>query len=102
MILRRHGYQVVPAASSEEALRYCLLHRGQVELVVSDIVMPRVTGPELRARLREQGSVTPFLFVSGYPHLVARHDVEAHEILDKPFRPDQLLTRVRNLLEGGA
>ena len=65
-ILERKGYRVLTAADGEEALHMFRMHRDRVALVVSDVVMPRLSGPGLYSALRREGVQVPFLFMSGY------------------------------------
>jgi CheY-like chemotaxis protein len=65
-ILRRHGYQVLEAANGEEALAICREHSGAIDLLITDVLMPRMGGPELVDRLQKQGLNPKVLYVSGY------------------------------------
>jgi len=73
-----------------------------VDLVLTDVVMPRLGGPALVEQLREGGSRVPVLFMSGYAddalehHGAPREDVE---LIEKPFTPEALVARVRELLD---
>jgi CheY-like chemotaxis protein len=98
--LESAGYRVIEAEDAAQALG-----RAEVEaidLVVSDIVMPGLSGFELAERIATSHPEVPVLFVSGY----ADDAVETQwarstgrELLPKPFRPQQLVERVRQLLE---
>ena len=101
--LRGAGFTVCVAADGDEALRLLGEARGPaVDLVVTDVVMPRLGGLELAARLRERRPGLPVLFVSGYTEhaadLQGRLD-ERTTFLSKPFTPQDLLRAVRQLLE---
>jgi len=98
-LLRRHGYRVLEAASAEEAL--ALAAGGErVDLVLTDVVMPGLTGPELMTRLRAARDVRG-LYMSGYTERVLRDGVlqSQSELLEKPFGPTELLRRVRQVLD---
>ena len=100
-ILGRAGYDVVPAANAGEAVLYMELHGDDVDLVLSDMVMPMMNGPELITRLRQ---VRPrrlkTLFMSGYPpDADGRDEHSGIRILAKPFQPEQLLRAVREALD---
>jgi CheY-like chemotaxis protein len=97
LMLQEHGYEVLEAANGGEALELAERHDGPVELLLTDVVMPAITGPELAKRLRGVRPGINVLFMSGYnDRRSARHDVEQGEVgvLLKPFTPDELLARV--------
>ncbi len=98
-ILQERGYEILSAASGEEALRMAQTHRGQIHLVLTDVVMPRMDGPTLAARIHEMRPETHALFISGCldDHLVTLPGGAA--FLAKPFRPAALAEKVRNLLD---
>jgi CheY-like chemotaxis protein len=98
------GFSVFPAADGAEALRFCQQHDGTIELVVSDIVMPRPNGLELSERIRAARPETKFLFITGFgdqfpelPELI-KHGTT---ILEKPFLPSELLRKVEDTLNQG-
>ena len=98
------GFSVFPAADGAEALRFCQQHDGTIELVVSDIVMPRTNGLELSERIRATRPETKFLFITGFgdqfPELreLIKHGAT---ILEKPFLPSELLRKVEDTLNQG-
>ncbi|HZU81049.1 MAG TPA: GAF domain-containing protein, partial [Acidimicrobiales bacterium] len=94
--LEWRGYRVLSAAGGPSALD--LVEReGRPDLVVTDVVMPDMGGPELATRLRDRWHDLPVLFVSGH---LDEHDIGAGEdLLAKPFTPDQLAGRVRKVLD---
>jgi signal transduction histidine kinase/CheY-like chemotaxis protein len=96
-LLRRHGYAVTEAAGPFAALEQLERHRGRFWLLVTDVVMPDMSGVELAAAARRLNRDLPVLFMSGYePGLFARAD--APDVLQKPFTPDQLLRAVGRAL----
>ena len=100
MILADAGYTVQSAATPEEAMAL-LETKRQIDLLITDVVMPRMNGPELARRIREARASTRVLFVSGYTeNTVARHGVLNDEanFLPKPYTREQLLTSVRQAL----
>ncbi len=99
-LLRRHGYRVLEASSAEEAL--ALTAGGElVDLVLTDVVLPGLTGPEMMTRLRAGRDVRG-LYMSGYTERVLRDGVlqSQSELIEKPFGPTELLRRVRQVLDG--
>jgi PAS domain S-box-containing protein len=100
-ILRSAGYAVIDAGDADEALRLGRDLSG-VRLLVTDIVMPRMSGIELARRLREEREQLAVLFVSGYSNeLLRARSGGALEVdlLVKPFQPKELLARVRQALD---
>ena len=101
-MLQRHGYQVLVANGPVRALELAQNTDHQIDLVVSDVVMPGGTGPELVTRLREQRPTLRALFISGYADSVLSRDglpADA-QFLQKPFTGIDLLIKVRHLLSG--
>jgi CheY-like chemotaxis protein len=101
-VLTRNGYRVLDAASGHEALRVAELHDGVIDLLLTDLVMPRMSGRELAARLSEARPGLKVLFMSGYTDdAVVRHGVLEASVafVQKPLLPEKLLTRVRDTLD---
>ena len=103
--LREHGYRVVEARTSGEALAYVQENPGGVDLVLSDVVMPAMGGRELSQRLGRVAPAVPVLFMSGY----TGEDVVQRGLLDagapfeqKPFSPEGLARKIRQLLDSRA
>jgi PAS domain S-box-containing protein len=99
--LSRAGYTVLVAEHGEEALGVSRANLGPIDLLVTDVVMPRMNGNELASRLSLERPGIRVLFVSGYANdvLDLRGGLEAGtEYLQKPFTPSVLLDRVRELL----
>ena len=98
-ILRAAGFDVVEAASGVEALRLAK-ERGPIDLLLTDVVMPRMSGQDLALKLREETRQLPVLFVSGYSDAADRCQVIANgaTILQKPFTPRELIDRVHEAL----
>jgi PAS domain S-box-containing protein len=101
-ILQGYGYVVREAGHGEEALAVAKEHPGPIHLLVADVVMPQVSGPELARRLAPSRPEMKVLFISGYtdgelaPYGVLR---EGTSLLRKPFKPEALARRVRALLD---
>ncbi len=98
-ILEAAGYQIVTAADGLEALE-ALRQTAGVQLVFSDLVMPRLGGHALYDAARREGHTTPFLFASGYsdPERAASLDPSA-PLLHKPWTESDLLARIREILD---
>ena len=97
------GYQVLAAGSGEEAVAVAARHKGKIDLMLADVVMPGVNGAKLALSLIESQPNMKVLFVSGHGETVARlKGVEADaQFLEKPY-PFALLARtVRKMLEPG-
>jgi DNA-binding response OmpR family regulator len=101
-ILSRRGYTVLEAGSGEEALEIAARHAGGVHLLLTDVVMPGLSGAQLAERFRAVAPGTRVLFMSGYTDdSIVRHGVVESGVayLQKPFTPETLLQRVREVLE---
>jgi CheY-like chemotaxis protein len=100
--LEGHGFSVFPAAEGAEALRLCLEHT--IDLVVTDIVLPGLSGLELSERIRAVRPDLKFLFITGFgdqfPELSELIKSGAN-ILEKPFLPSELLREVEDTLDLG-
>jgi PAS domain S-box-containing protein len=104
-ILRKQGYHVIEARHAGEALLHSEKYAGTIHLLLSDVVMPQMSGPELAKRLASTRPDMKVLCMSGYTDdSIVRHGVlEAHfAYLQKPITPEALTTRVREVLEGQA
>jgi nitrogen-specific signal transduction histidine kinase len=102
-VLARNGYTVHDAASGADALNVARLNGDAIQLVLTDVVMPEMSGTVLRRRLDALGVKAPVLFMSGHPtDAVAMRGVEAEGVafLQKPFTPGDLLYKVRRVLDG--
>jgi CheY-like chemotaxis protein len=100
--LRRQGYRVLEAESGPSAIGASRAERGRIQLLVTDVVMPHMSGPALADHLRAERTDMRVLFVSGYAEgAVTEHGVlsEGLHILQKPFDIFELARRVRLLLD---
>jgi CheY-like chemotaxis protein len=98
-ILTRRGYTVEVASDGLEALTSLDETDRQPDLVLSDVVMPRMGGRGLADEIARRGMTMPVLFMSGYPAGEELPEDEAHTFIGKPFTPDALVRKVRALLE---
>jgi len=99
--LRAYGYRVVLTGGAAEALSTFNSGRERIDLVLTDMVMPGMSGPELAASLKQSHPQTKILFMSGYPDaVIAQQEVLSGGVnfLEKPFSPEQLAAKVRHLL----
>jgi signal transduction histidine kinase len=99
--LREHGYEVVEARYASEALERWAERRDEIALVLTDIVMPGMSGVELAARLDAERPEVRIVLMSGFADPIAGHHVEAPRtagFLEKPFTPSELLRCMRAAL----
>ena len=103
-VLQNRGYTVQTAGDGQEALDLVASTGLHCDLLVTDVVMPRMGGPELAARLRRGRPDLKVLYISGYTDsvLLQRGLVEGEvDLVPKPFSPAELLTKVREVLDRG-
>jgi len=104
-VLRRQGYSVVEAGSAEQALELCQDRSFTIDLLLTDIVLPRMNGPELWKQLSGLRPELRVLFMSGYADdAIVRHGALAstNPIVKKPLTPSALLRAVRSVLDNAA
>jgi two-component system, cell cycle sensor histidine kinase and response regulator CckA len=104
-VLRRSGYAVLEARDGEEALALSTKHTGPIHLLLTDVVMPRLSGGRLARQLTRQRPEVRVLFMSGFADsTLARHDAISGDIdcVLKPFTPEDLARKVRETLDGVA
>ena len=100
--LESFGYEVLEAGGGEEALAVARGRGGRVALLVTDVVMPGMSGAQLAEQLHAEFPDVRVLFVSGYiDDAIVRHGVVAgsHSFLQKPFMPAVLAGKVREILD---
>jgi hypothetical protein len=103
-LLEREGYQLLSARNAEDAEEIAGVYQNEIDLLITDVVMPGITGPQLAERLRPRHPSMKVLFVSGY-----RHDAldqkgllgPGAQILAKPFSSTPFLRQVQLLLKQG-
>ena len=99
--LRAYGYQVMEAANAEEALLICEREGERIDLILTDVVMPGLSGRELADRLKTLRPGVKVLFMSGHTDdIMVHHGVlrKEAEFIQKPFGPAQLAMKVREIL----
>lgn len=101
-VLEQQGYTVLDAPSGSAALGLASKHQGPIHLLVTDVVMPEMSGTELARLLNSARPDMKVLYISGYPD----ETVEGHGVIDprttmlsKPFSPDRLARKVREVLD---
>jgi two-component system, cell cycle sensor histidine kinase and response regulator CckA len=98
--LESGGYKVIEAANGQEALRAAAAHPGQIDLLVTDIVMPGITGQTLAARLQQERNGLSVIYMSGYSEHAATEatPLAGARLLTKPFSRNAILRAVRETL----
>jgi signal transduction histidine kinase len=101
-VLRRSGYVVLEASGAPEAIELCEAHAGDVDLLLSDVEMPKMNGRELATVLLRRRPAMRALLFSGYGGEPPRRpdDPPIHGFLEKPITPESLLEKVRQTLDG--
>ncbi|MEO8549562.1 MAG: response regulator, partial [Kofleriaceae bacterium] len=100
-LLAREGYHVLPASNAEDAARLCESHAAPIHLLLTDIVMPGVSGWELAAKLRARRPEMKVLYMSGYAdgaQFKAGEDAEPMPFLEKPITTETLSRKVHEAL----
>jgi two-component system cell cycle sensor histidine kinase/response regulator CckA len=100
-ILELSGYIVLEASNPAEALRLHEAYKDPIHLMITDIVMPGMSGRELAQQLAQKGHQVKVLFISGYTdNAIVHHGIldEGTHFLQKPFTPDSLTRKIREIL----
>jgi CheY-like chemotaxis protein len=99
-ILRRRGYTVLEAETGEEAVRVAAEHGGRIDVLLTDLIMPGLSGAEVARRIMTAHPAVQVVYMSGYgAEDLAEHGVghPAH-FLGKPFTPDALIAKIQEVL----
>ena len=100
-ILAAEGYRVLAAGDAETALRICETEHPEIDLLITDVVMPKVNGGELAARVARMLPGIRMVFMSGHTARIIEHEGildSATHFLQKPFAPEDLVRKVRTVL----
>jgi PAS domain S-box-containing protein len=102
--LRSRGYQVLVAANGIEAMQVAEQHAGTIRLLITDVIMPQMSGPELARSLRKVRSSTDVLYMSGYTEDKLGDISSSGELtlIQKPFYIDDLVRKIQEILARGA
>ena len=101
--LAEAGYQPIEAGTPEEAIAITAAQPGEIDLLLTDVIMPQMSGRDLARHMAERLGVARVVYMSGYDDdLIARQGVveEGTRLLSKPFSPGELLAAVRSCLDG--
>ncbi len=101
-ILQKQGYKVLEASHGNNALVLCKQHKRAIHLILTDVVMPGISGPDLTKRLAPLHPEMKVLYTSGYTdNAIVHHGIleEGINFIQKPFTVDELLRKVREVLD---
>jgi PAS domain S-box-containing protein len=104
-VLNRQGYRLLVAESGADAIRLAAEHDGRIDLLLTDVVMPEMSGKELAERLTIARPDIRVLFISGYAHPILGSTIGLDarvSLLEKPFSGSRLLSSVRAVLDENA
>jgi nitrogen-specific signal transduction histidine kinase/CheY-like chemotaxis protein len=102
-VLRYGGYKIVEAGRGEEAVRIAADFKGQIDLMLVDVIMPGMSGPEVVREIHAKRPDTSVLYISGYTdEAIVHHRIpdSGAPFLPKPFLPKDLSRKVREVLDG--
>jgi two-component system cell cycle sensor histidine kinase/response regulator CckA len=99
-VLTSHGYNVLEARDGAEAVNLAASHFGPIQLILSDVIMPNLNGPEAVRQIRARRSDTKAIYMTGYSDQALATDLATDSVtLEKPIQPDALLARIREVLD---
>jgi DNA-binding NtrC family response regulator len=101
LVLSKANHLVMSASNALEALQLSRQYPFEIDLLISDVKMPGVEGPQLAAQLRRERPGMPTLLMSGYVSGELRDFASNYDFIQKPFIPNDLLERINKLLERG-
>ena len=101
MMLKSNGYGVIQAVDGDDAVIKAVEHKGNIDLIILDVIMPKRSGKEVYNEIRRIGLNTKVLFMSGYPaDTISKNGVlqEDMHFLSKPASPETLFKTINNIL----
>ncbi len=105
-VLEQYGYKILVASNGGEALLLSEQHFAQIDLLLSDVVMPKLSGPSLAKRLMQMQPKMKVLYMSGYTDGMLTESEErlsptelSHQLIQKPFTPQGLAKKIREVLD---
>ena len=101
-MLGKNGYRVLEAPTAQSALELLERHRGAIDVLLTDVIMPQMSGRALADRLREEHGIVRVLYMTGYDDEIIGHQGALEEgtfVLQKPFLEADLLRAVRRVLD---
>lgn len=101
-MLKQQGFAVLCAESGEQALRFFAEHRDRIALLLTDIAMPKLSGPQLAQQLRAQRPGLPVLFISGVVSPANFEGIMGGWLISKPYGPSELAAKVREVIRASA
>jgi len=103
-VLQHAGYRVLESSNAKDALQVAKKHAGQIDLLLTDVVMPEMNGADLASRLLQMQPELVTVFMSGYAEndITQKINRSAAMHIQKPFTISVLLSRVAEALRGGA
>ena len=101
-VLSQHGYTVLEAGDGDEALTVAEATGSPIDLVLTDVVMPNLSGPELGERISALQPLAKVVYMSGYmdAHGASSAIARGAEFIAKPFTPSALIAKIRGVLDG--
>lgn len=97
IVFERQGYEVLEAASAAEAVQIFQQHQSSIAMVLTDVMMPEMNGPELVHQLLKLRPNVPTLFISGFCDTL-QHSMQGFECLPKPFTASEVVNKVQSML----
>ncbi|MCF7805147.1 MAG: PAS domain S-box protein [Candidatus Marinimicrobia bacterium] len=100
--LQHMGYTVLTASNGTEAVELYSEQAEEIDVIITDVVLPDIVGPEVAQRIREINPAARIIFMSGYTDdILTRHgiDIETIQFLQKPFTIDEIARRIRNIMD---